>query len=91
MSLTKNDIINLLYDQTGMQKIECIKIVESFFEIIREELTKGNNVKISGFGNWTVKHKKERKGRNPKTGQDMPISARNVVTFKPSMKLRNVL
>ncbi len=91
MSLTKNDIINLLYDQTGMQKIECISIVESFFEIIREELTKGNDVKISGFGNWTVNHKKERKGRNPKTGEDMPISARNVVTFKPSMKLRNVL
>ena len=91
MALTKNDIIQLLYDQTGMQKIECVRIVESFFEIIRNELSNGNDVKISGFGNWTVKHKKERKGRNPKTGENMPISARNVVTFKPSVKLRNIL
>lgn len=91
MALTKNDIINTLYDQTGMQKTECFRIVESFFEIIREELAQGNDVKISGFGNWTVRHKKERKGRNPKTGEDMTISERHVVTFKPSIKLRDVL
>jgi integration host factor subunit alpha len=91
MSLTKNEIVNMLYDHTGITKTECVNLFESVFEIIKDELGKGNPVMISGFGKWTVKSKKERKGRNPKTGEDVPIAARKVVTFKPSPNLRDAV
>ena len=65
--------------------------VESLFDTIKDDLYKGNNVMISGFGKWTVKAKKARKGRNPQTGEEMTIDARKVVTFKPSTVLRDAV
>jgi integration host factor subunit alpha len=91
MALTKIDIADLLYEHIGLAKNGCIRIVENFFDIIKSELEKGNPVMISGFGKWTVKTKRERKGRNPQTGEKLSISARNVVTFKESVVLRDAL
>jgi integration host factor subunit alpha len=91
MSLTKIDIIEAVYTHLGIPKKDCIRIVESLFEIIKDDLDKWNSVMVSGFGKWTVKVKKKRKGRNPKTGKEMTIAARRVVTFKPSNVLRNTV
>jgi integration host factor subunit alpha len=91
MALTKIEIVNMLYEDIGIPKIECAGIVESFFDIIKSELAKGNPVMVSGFGKWTVNSKKARKGRNPQTGKDLTIKARKVVTFKPSPVLRDEL
>jgi len=91
MTMTKHDLIDFLYEQAGLSKKECTSAVESTMDIIKEELGKGNTVKISGFGKWTVKSKKERKGRNPQTGEVMSISARKIVTFKPSPILKDEL
>lgn len=91
MKMTKAEIIDMLNEHIGLPKIECVRIVDSFFDIIKSELENGNPVMISGFGKWTVKAKRERRGRNPQTGQTMPIDARRVVTFKPSTVLRNAL
>jgi integration host factor subunit alpha len=91
MALTKIEVVNMLNEQIGFPKIECIRIVESFFDIIKSELDKGNPVMISGFGKWTVKAKRERKGRNPQTGENVTIEARKVVTFRPSAVLRDDL
>jgi integration host factor subunit alpha len=91
MSLTKIDIIESVYEHLGVPKKDCIRIVESLFEIIKDDLDKWNTVMISGFGKWTVKAKKARKGRNPKTGKEMTIDARRVVTFKPSNVLRDAV
>jgi len=88
MSLTKIDIIDSIYEKLGIPKKECVSIVESIFEIIKEDLDQGNDVMISGFGKWSVKVKKKRKGRNPQTGESLMIDARKVVTFKPSQVLR---
>ncbi len=87
MSLTKADIIDHLI-QLGFDKIDARNLVEMFFEEIRSALAKGEQVKLSGFGNFDLRDKKERPGRNPKTGQDMPVSPRRVVTFRPGQKLR---
>jgi integration host factor subunit alpha len=89
MSLTKIDIIESVYEHIGIPKKDCVRIVESVLDIIKSEFDKGNPVNISGFGKWTVKAKKARKGRNPQTGKDLTIAARRVVTFKPSNMLRN--
>ena len=91
MVLTKIEIVNMLYEHIGIPKIECAQLVESFFDSIKDELGNGNPVKISGFGKWTVKSKRARKGRNPQTGEAVTIAARKVVTFKPSPNLRDVL
>jgi integration host factor subunit alpha len=91
MTLTKLEIVNMINEQIGFPKVECIRIVESFFDIIKSELDKGNPVMISGFGKWTVKAKRERKGRNPHTGEVLSIKARKVVTFSPSAVLRDDL
>jgi len=91
MSLRKIDITESVYEQLGMPKQDCVAIVESLFEIIKDDLGRGNDVKISGFGKWTVKAKKKRNGRNPQTGEDLTIDARRVVTFKPSTVLRNAI
>jgi integration host factor subunit alpha len=91
MPLTKLEIVNMINEQIGFPKVECIRIVESFFDIIKSELDKGNPVMISGFGKWTVKAKRERKGRNPHTGEVLSIKARKVVTFSPSAVLRDDL
>lgn len=89
MSLTKNDLIEHVYLTTGFSKKESSGIVEEVFETIKSTLAAGENVKISGFGNFTVKHKDSRIGRNPQTGEAIEISARNIVAFKPSMSLRD--
>jgi integration host factor subunit alpha len=91
MSMTKIDIVNSVYENFGISKKDSVRIVESLFEIIKDELDKGKAVKISGFGKWTVKAKKKRKGRNPQTGEEMMIHARKVITFKPSNVLRDAL
>ena len=91
MALTKIEIVDMLNEHIGIPKVECIRIVESFFDIIKSELEKGNPVMVSGFGKWTVKTKRERIGRNPKTGENVTITARKVVTFKPSAVLRDTL
>ena len=91
MSLTKIDIIDSIYEKLGIPKKESVSIVESIFEIIKEDLDQGNDVMISGFGKWTVKVKKKRKGRNPQTGESLMIDARKVVTFKPSQVLRGAV
>lgn len=91
MSLTKIDIIDSIYEKLGIPKKECVSIVESIFEIIKDDLDRGNDVMISGFGKWTVKAKKKRKGRNPQTGDSLMIDARKVVTFKPSQVLRGAV
>ncbi len=89
--MTKSDITSSLYERLGYSKRECGVIADSFFEIIKETLSKGENVKISGFGNFVLRDKKERKGRNPKTGEEMIISKRRVLNFKLSQVLRKAM
>ena len=90
MALTKNEMVKRVQDKTGLTKKESMAGVDGLFEIIKDELSHGKPVKISGFGKWTVMNKKARKGRNPQTGNAMTITARKVVTFKPSNVLRKV-
>ena len=88
MALTKADIAQKLTDRLGFNKRESKEIVDQFYTEIIEVLVQGEFVKISGFGNFELKDKNPRPGRNPRTGEDVPIEARRVVTFKPSQKLR---
>lgn len=88
MSLTKADIANRLFDEVGLNKREAKEFVDAYFETIKNALESGENVKLSGFGNFQLRNKNERPGRNPKTGEEIPISARRVVTFRPGQKLR---
>ena len=88
MALTKADLAEALYDQLGLNKREAKEFVEQFFEELRNALATGQNIKLSGFGNFILRDKTERPGRNPKTGEEIPISARRVVTFRPGQKLR---
>ncbi|NRB71435.1 MAG: integration host factor subunit alpha [Xanthomonadales bacterium] len=88
MSLTKSEIANRLFDEVGLNKREAKEFVDAYFEVIKKALENGENVKLSGFGNFQLRDKKERPGRNPKTGEEIPISARRVVTFRPGQKLR---
>ncbi len=88
MALTKADIVEHLYEKVGMSKRDAKELVDMFFEEIRVSLERGEQVKISGFGNFDLRDKAERPGRNPKTGEDIPISARRVVTFRPGQKLK---
>ena len=88
MALTKADMAERLYEELGLNKRESKEIVEAFFEQIRDSLEQGYNVKLSGFGNFELRDKAQRPGRNPKTGEEVPISARRVVTFKPGQQLR---
>jgi len=77
-----------LFEELGLNKREAKEIVDSFFEEVRLALEKGEQVKLSGFGNFGLRKKNQRPGRNPKTGEEIPISARRVVTFRPGQKLR---
>jgi integration host factor subunit alpha len=88
MALTKADMAEKLYEELGLNKREAKEIVEIFFEEIRTALESGNQVKLSGFGNFDLRDKNQRPGRNPKTGEEIPISARRVVTFRPGQKLK---
>jgi len=89
--MTKADLVNTIYERVGFSKKESARIVELVFDIIKETLEKGEKIKISGFGNFVVREKKARIGRNPQTGEEIEISARRVLTFKPSQVLRNAL
>lgn len=87
-ALTKADLAEMLYEELGLNKREAKEIVEMFFEEIRSALENNQQVKLSGFGNFDLRDKNTRPGRNPKTGEEIPISARRVVTFKPGQKLK---
>lgn len=89
MTLTKADLADLLFEQVGLNKREAKDMVEAFFEELRAALESGDSVKLSGFGNFELRKKSERPGRNPKTGEEIPISARRVVTFHASQKLKS--
>ncbi len=90
--MTKADIIEAVYEKVGgFSKKEAAEIVESVFNQIKETLERGEKIKISGFGNFIVREKKARIGRNPQTGEEITISARRVLTFKPSQVLKNIL
>jgi integration host factor subunit alpha len=88
MTLTKAELADLLFEKVGFNKREAKDMVEIFFEEVRHELVAGKGVKLSGFGNFQLRLKPQRPGRNPKTGQEIPITARRVVTFHASQKLK---
>jgi len=87
-TITKRDLVNHLHETFGLNKVESKELVETFFNEIKRSLKNDEEVKISGFGNFKILNKKERPGRNPKTGEPVTISARKVVTFKAGPKLR---
>lgn len=88
MALTKADMAEQLFEELGLNKREAKELVEMFFEEIRNTLESGQQVKLSGFGNFDLRDKSQRPGRNPKTGEEIPITARRVVTFRPGQKLK---
>ena len=88
MALTKADFAERLFDELGLNKREAKEMVELFFEEIKASLEKGEQVKISGFGKFELRDKNSRPGRNPKTGEEIPITARRVVTFRTGQKLK---
>ena len=88
MTLTKAELADLLFEKVGFNKREAKDMVEIFFEEVRHALEAGKGVKLSGFGNFQLRNKPQRPGRNPKTGQEIPITARRVVTFHASQKLK---
>ncbi|SFI17209.1 integration host factor subunit alpha [Modicisalibacter xianhensis] len=87
-ALTKAELAEHLHTELGFSKREAKSMVEAFFEEIRGCLRENEQVKLSGFGNFDLRDKRERPGRNPKTGEEIPISARRVVTFRPGQKLK---
>jgi integration host factor subunit alpha len=89
--MTKAEIVEQIYERVGFSKKEAAELVERVFEIMKDTLAEGEKVKISGFGNFVVREKNARKGRNPQTGQEILLDARRVLTFKPSLVLKNVL
>jgi integration host factor subunit alpha len=89
--MTKADLVNSIYERVGFSKKESSKVVELVFDLIKETLEHGEKIKISGFGNFVVREKRARIGRNPQTNEEITISARRVLTFKPSQVLRNAL
>ena len=88
MALTKADLSENLFEEVGLNKREAKELVDVLFEEVRGALENGEQVKLSGFGNFDLRDKNERPGRNPKTGEEIPISARRVVTFRPGQKLK---
>ena len=89
--MTKAEIVEQIYEQVGFSKKESAELVEKVFEAIKETLSRGEKVRISGFGNFVVRPKNARKGRNPQTGEEILLEARRVLTFKPSPVLKNIL
>ena len=90
-TLTKAELADLLFEKVGLNKREAKDMVETFFEEIRTALENGHSVKLSGFGNFQLRDKPQRPGRNPKTGEEIPITARRVVTFHASQKLKSMV
>ena len=89
--MTKMDIVTNLYEKLGFSKRECAHIVDTFFNILKTTLAKGENVKISGFGNFIVKEKNARRGRTPQTGSEIEISKRRVLNFRISQVLKDAI
>ena len=87
-ALTKADMAEKLFEELGLNKREAKEVVELFFEEVRASLEANEQVKLSGFGNFDLRDKSQRPGRNPKTGEEIPITARRVVTFRPGQKLQ---
>lgn len=87
-ALTKADLAELLFDQIGLNKRESKDMVDAFFDLVSDSLVEGEDVKISSFGNFQIRTKAQRPGRNPRTGEEVPIKARRVVTFHASLKLK---
>jgi integration host factor subunit alpha len=90
-TLTKAELSELLFDRLGLNKRESKDMVEAFFEIVHGTLVEGRDVKLSGYGNFNIRRKASRPGRNPRTGESIPIKARNVVTFHASHKLKSIV
>ncbi|MGD9583104.1 MAG: integration host factor subunit alpha [Lysobacterales bacterium] len=88
MALTKLELAERLFENLGFNKREAKEFVDTFFEVMRDALEGGEHIKLSGFGNFELRNKNRRPGRNPKTGEEIPISARRVVTFRPGQKLK---
>jgi integration host factor subunit alpha len=91
MTMTKADIVERIYEKVGFSKKEATEVVEAIFELVKKRLERSEKVKISGFGNFVVREKNARKGRNPQTGEEIRLAARRVLTFKPSLVLKNIL
>jgi len=89
MALTKASMAESLFDELGLNKREARELVDSFFEDLRRASAAGEQIKRSGFGNFDLRDKNQRPGRNPKTGEEIPITARRVVTFRPGQKLKS--
>ena len=87
-ALTKAEMAEKLFEELGLNKREAKEVVELFFEEVRASLEDNEQVKLSGFGNFDLRDKSQRPGRNPKTGEEIPITARRVVTFRPGQKLK---
>jgi integration host factor subunit alpha len=90
-TLTKAELADLLFERLGLNKRESKDMVEAFFELIHARLVEGEDIKLSGFGNFQIRRKAPRPGRNPRTGEAIPIKARNVVTFHASQKLKSLV
>jgi integration host factor subunit alpha len=86
--MTKADIVERIYEKVGFSKKESADLVETVFDLIKNTLEEGDKIKIAGFGNFVVKEKADRRGRNPQTGEEITISARKILTFKPSQVLK---
>ena len=91
MAITKAELAVSLHEELGLNKRESKEFVEQFFEAVKSSLEEGSSVKLSGFGNFGLRDKPARPGRNPKTGEEIPISARRVVTFKASQKVKEAI
>ena len=91
MTITKDSLVEMVHNQIGLNKREARDLIESFFEEIKKSLEEGNDIKLSGFGNFNLRDKAPRPGRNPKTGDEVTISSRRVVTFKSGLKLKSKL
>lgn len=91
MTITKDSLVEMIHNEVGLNKREAKELIECFFEQIKTSLENGNDIKLSGFGNFMLKNKSPRPGRNPKTGEEVTISGRRVVTFKSGLKLKSKL
>ena len=91
MTITKDSLVEMVHNEVGLNKREAKELIECFFEQIKKSLEEGNDIKLSGFGNFILRDKSSRPGRNPKTGEEVTISSRRVVTFKSGLKLKSKL
>jgi len=89
--MTKADLVESIYQKTGFSKKDSAEIVETVFDLIKSTLEDGEKIKIAGFGNFVVKEKSTRRGRNPQTGEEIEISSRRILTFKPSQVLKSAI